>query len=205
MTNLSTEGPEMKNPKLRATMTASRRALLKAEAMLRESNRMWSRTGRAERQITGEDAVRTTDRVLRQALRGTGTLPNHDGDPHEHIMWQATYSGFETAAATIWAAVATCKNPQKKAREEGQTPENAGIMLITAGLRAARTNVTELLSTCQKVNETLNGTGPSDLSEFLAVTQARWEMSTEDALAHMGAWKQRAEPEGKTTSPRPAT
>ena len=191
----------MKNPKLRATMTASRRALLKAEAMLRESNRMWSRTGGAEWQITGEDAVRTTDRVLRQALRGTGTLPNHDGDPHEHIMWQATHSGFETAAATIWAAVATCKDLQEGPQETGQTPENTGIMLITAGLRAARTNVTELLSTCQKINETQNGTGPSGLSEFLAVTQARWEMSTEDALAHMSAWQRRAEPRNPAPAP----
>ena len=195
----------MKNPKLRATMTAGRRELLRAEAMLKESNRMWPSMGDTEWQITGQDAVRTTEKVLRQALRGTGTLPNHHGNPHEHIMWQATYSGFETAAATIWAAVATCKNLQEGPQGTGQSPENAGIMLITAGLRAARTNVTELLSTCQKVNETLNGTGPSDLSEFLAVAKARWEMSTEDALAHMGAWKQRAEPEGKTTSPRPTT
>ena len=195
----------MKNPKLRATMTVGRRELLRAEAMLKESNRMWPSMGDTEWRITGQDAVRTTEKVLRNTIEGTGTMPNHHGNPHEHIMWQATYSVFETAAATIWAAVATCENPQKKAREEGQTPENAGIMLITAGLRAARTNVTELLSTCQGVNETRNATGPSDLSEFLAVAKARWEMSTEDALAHMGQWKQRAEPEGKTTSPRPTT
>ena len=43
--------------------------------------------------------------------------------------------------------------------------------------------------------------GPSDLSEFLAVTKARREKGAEDALAHMGAWKQRAGP--KTRAPAP--
>ena len=187
----------MKNPELRATMTASRRELLQEEGMARESNRMWPHMGGTEWHITGKDAVRTTEKVLRNAFRGTGTKPNHHGTPQEAIMSQAAQNAFETATTTIWAAVTAGRSLQ----DTSQNPEKTSIMLITAGLRAARTSVTGLLEACGTVSERRNGAGDPDLREFLKTAGTRWAKTTEDARAHMRQWQKRAGPKDRAPAP----